>query len=130
MDPHVQAAFAAMEAQLLHQQAASAQQAQQHQLQQMQFQQQMAELQQAAAAAAQAAAAPAAPHGPSMRIAAPAHYTGSAPPLDDWLAAMRQQFEWYGYAHDLQRVRAAAAHLKGAALDWWEHPGAGGAPVT
>src|SRR6185295_10100537 len=43
--------------------------------------------------------------------------------LDDWLARMRQQFEWYGIGSgdDAARIRFAAGYLSGAALDWWEH---------
>jgi Retrotransposon gag protein len=84
----------------------------------------------ASSAAAAAAAAPAPARGPSLRIAPPAHYNGSTPPLDDWLASMRQQFAFYQLAADAVQVRFAAAHLKGPALDWWEHPGAAGEPTT
>jgi hypothetical protein len=85
---------------------------------------------QAAAAVASAAAAAPATRGPSLRIAPPAHYNGSTPPLDDWLASMRQQFAWYQMTSDAEQVRTAAAHLKGPALDWWEHPSAAGPPTT
>lgn len=70
------------------------------------------------------------PHGPSLRIAPPALYNGAAPPLDDWLSAMEQQFDYYRIAADGDRIRTAAAHLKGPALDWWRHPGAAGPPTT
>jgi Retrotransposon gag protein/Zinc knuckle len=82
-----------------------------------------------ASAAAVAAVVPPA-RGPSLRIAPPAHYNGSTPPLDDWLASIRQQFAFYQLASNAERVRFAAAHLKGPALDWWEHPGAGSVPST
>jgi hypothetical protein len=84
----------------------------------------------AASSAAAAAAAPVPARGLSLRIAPPAHYNGSTPPLDDWLASIRQQFAFYQLALDADQVRFAAAHLKGPALDWWEHPGAAGEPAT
>ena len=77
-----------------------------------------------------AASAPPTARGPALRIAPPAHYDGSTPPLDDWLASMRQQFAWYQMTSDAEQVRAAAAHLKGPALDWWEHPAAAAGPPT
>jgi hypothetical protein len=108
---------------------------QQMQIMQAQHAQQIQQLQGAAAAAAVAVAhAPAAAAAPpahgGMRIAPPAHYDGDKPALDDWLAAMRQQFAWYGINTDAGRVGTGAAHLAGPAFEWWEHPLGGAAPVT
>jgi hypothetical protein len=70
----------------------------------------------AAAALAQAAAA----RAPSRtKIPAASNYAGSAHTLDNWLREMQQQFEWYGYNTDAERVAMAAAQLRGSALDWW-----------
>ncbi len=70
----------------------------------------------AAAALAQAAAA----RAPSRtKIPAASNYAGSAHTLDNWLREMQQQFEWYGYNSDAERVAMAAAQLRGSALDWW-----------
>lgn len=112
---------------------AQALQQMQQQMQSLQAQhaQQIQQLQAAAAAAAHAPAAVATPpaHG-GMRIAPPAHYDGDKPALDDWLAAMRQQFAWYGISTDAGRVGTGAAHLAGPAFEWWEHPLGGTAPAT
>lgn len=70
----------------------------------------------AAAALAQAAAARAPPRS---KIPAASNYTGSAHTLDNWLREMEQQFDWYGYNSNAERVAMAAAQLRGAALDWW-----------
>jgi hypothetical protein len=71
----------------------------------------------AAAAVAQVAAAPRAPS--RTKIPAASNYAGSALALDNWLREMQQQFEWYGYNGDAERVAMAAAQLRGSALDWW-----------
>ena len=56
---------------------------------------------------------------PSIRIAAPPTYDGSTPSLEEWVAKMRQQFDFYHFDHDRQRVHAGAASITGPALDWW-----------
>jgi hypothetical protein len=79
-------------------------------------------LQQASAAAASAGPAAAAAHSSALRrtkIPPASNYAGSAHALDNWLREMLQQFEWYGYNGDAERVAMAAAQLRGAALDWW-----------
>jgi hypothetical protein len=77
--------------------------------------------QQAAAAPAVAAAAAAHPAAAPRRTKIPpaSNYAGSTHTLDNWLREMQQQFEWYGYNSDAERVAMAAAQLRGAALDWW-----------
>ena len=89
--------------------------------QQMLLQQQQIALhqQQLAAAAAIPAAAAAAPRPPSIRLSSPAQYDGVASTLEDWVAAMMQQFLFYGVAADADRIRTAVAFLKGPALAWW-----------
>lgn len=54
------------------------------------------------------------------RIPAPAAYEGAAAALDDWVAELEQQFDWYRTA-DAEKVQFATAFLKGAARDWWKH---------
>jgi len=73
----------------------------------------------AVAAAAAAAAQPAAAALRRTKIPPASNYAGSAHALDNWLREMQQQFEWYGYSSDAERVAMAAAQLRGAALDWW-----------
>ena len=78
----------------------------------------------AAALAAQAAAAALAQaavvRAPSRtKTPAASNYMGSAHTLDNWLREMEQQFDWYGYNSDAERVAMAAAQLRGTALDWW-----------
>lgn len=69
----------------------------------------------------QAAAQAQAPRPYTVRIAAPPFYTGATTlPLDEWFAALRQQFAYYAIAGDGPQVRLAAAHLKDAALDWYQ----------
>jgi len=68
----------------------------------------------AAAAAAQSAAVPR-----RTKIPPASNYAGSAHTLDNWLREMQQQFEWYNYNSNAERVAMAAAQLRGAALDWW-----------
>jgi Retrotransposon gag protein len=46
-------------------------------------------------------------------------YGGSAS-LDPWLATVRKYAEYYGVADGEPRVAYAAAHLKEAALQWWQ----------
>jgi hypothetical protein len=82
------------------------------------------------AAAAAAAAARALPMGATMRLPPAALYDGHTPPLEEWLSAMSQQYAWYGWISDADRIRAGAAHLAGAALEWWQHPPAGVHPAT
>lgn len=67
---------------------------------------------------------------PSLRIAPPAHYNGTTPHLDEWTAAIRQQFAFYVISADADQIRFAAAHLKGPALDWYEQACLVSAPPT
>jgi hypothetical protein len=115
MDPAVSAAFLQM----------------QQQMQQMQQQhaQQILQLQNAAAVAQAAAAAPAARAHGGMRLLPAAHYDGNKPPLDDWFASMRKQFDWYAINTDAGRIGIGAAHLDGPAFEWWDHP-TGALPAT
>jgi len=75
------------------------------------------------AAAAAAARAPAAAAASDVRratkIAAPSNFSGSALSLDSWLRELQQQFDWYRYNDDADRVALAGAHLRSSALDWW-----------
>lgn len=80
--------------------------------------------QQASAAPAASAAAAAAQSAASSaqrrtKIPPASNYAGSAHTLDNWLREMQQQFDWYCYNSDAERVAMAAAQLRGAALDWW-----------
>ena len=76
------------------------------------------QLQQAQGALLQAPA-PVPHRGPGMRIPSPPIYDGSTPLLEEWLAKMRQQFDYYKYTTDADCVHAAAASIAGPALDWW-----------
>lgn len=82
--------------------------------------QQMSQLAAQIVAAAPPAAAPAAAAGPprGQRLAAPTPFEGSSSTLDDWMAAMQRQFEFYNMP-DGERVRFASAHLHKSAWDWW-----------
>lgn len=73
--------------------------------------------QQASAAPAASATAAASPR--RTKIPPASNYAGSAHTLDNWLREMQQQFEWYNYNSNAERVAMAAAQLRGAALDWW-----------
>lgn len=110
---------------------------QQHSAQQQQIlaalQQQMQQQMQLQAAAA-AAASPAAsqqmhsPAPPRAKIPTAPSFSGNSPlALDEWLRAMRQQFGWYRYTADADKVAMAVAHLRGPALDWWDNQQAGAA---
>lgn len=55
-----------------------------------------------------------------IRIPAPPAYDGTSPPLDEWLAKMQQQFDYYNHESDSLRVHAGAASIAGPALDWWQ----------
>jgi hypothetical protein len=66
-----------------------------------------------------AGAAAARPSGP--RLPPPKEYDGKAAALEDWLADLQQQFDWYGTADEADRLRLAAACLRGAAREWWAH---------
>jgi hypothetical protein len=82
------------------------------------------QVQNAATAAASAAAAPAsAAHASDVRrgtkIAPPSSFKGSPAYLDGWMSELQQQFAWYRYANDADKVALALAHLRDAALDWW-----------
>ena len=62
-----------------------------------------------------------APKPYTVRIAAPPFYSGSATmQLDDGLAILRSQFAYYSLTEDERQVGLAAAHLKDAALDWYQ----------
>ena len=93
-----------------------------------------AQMQHAGAAIAQLQAAqvhaPPAARAPTLRIAPPPHYNGTSPQLDEWTAALRQQFAFYGWATDAEQIRFAAAHLMGPALDWYEHECSINPPAT
>lgn len=103
------AAMLAMQAQIAH-------------LQQVVQSQHDAAIAAAAAAGANAAAASASrPSAVGPRLAAPAPYEGKAAALDDWLADLTQQFDWYTMTDPALRVRFASAYLRGAARDWWTH---------
>lgn len=84
----------------------------------------------AEAAAAAAAAAHAQPMGARMHLPPAALYDGNKPSLDEWLPAMRQQYSWYGWINDADRIRAGSAHLAGPALEWWQHLAAAAVPTT
>jgi hypothetical protein len=56
---------------------------------------------------------------PQAKLHENARYGGSAA-LDPWLATMRQYAEYYELPDGEQRVAYAAAHLKDAALQWWQ----------
>ena len=75
----------------------------------------------AAGAAAAGAAAAANRRPPIVRIAPPASYQGAGDTIDQWLSALGKQFEYYQMADPAEQLRMAAAHLDGAALDWYQH---------
>src|SRR5680860_1549368 len=87
--------------------------------------QQLSQQQQQAAAAAAAAPRPRAP-----RLPPPAAFEGAASKLDDWVADMLQQFEFYGTALDADRLRFAAGFLKGSAREWWTALASAARPAT
>lgn len=66
----------------------------------------------------------------AMRLAPPPTYDGQTPPLDDWLSAMQQQFDYYRVSDQASKIHYAVAQLKGPSLDWWQHPGGAGSPTT
>jgi hypothetical protein len=68
-----------------------------------------------------AAASPSlyAPRSERPRLPPPATYDGKSSTLDDWVVEVNQQFDWYGTANEVERLRVATAFLKGAARDWW-----------
>ena len=113
------------------------QQLQQQQQQIAQHQQHMQQLLALQAQAQQqhaapvAAAAHAAPRSAAPRLPPPGCFDGTASRLDDWVADLRQQFEWYHTAADDDRIRFACGFLRGAARDWWTHLADGAAqPAT
>lgn len=55
---------------------------------------------------------------PQGKLHSDAGYNGNAA-LDQWLNRMVQLTQFYGLSTDAQRVHYAAAHLSGAALQWW-----------
>jgi hypothetical protein len=125
MDPALLAgAYAQLQNQMQQQQAAQAQQQAAHaqQMQQMQAAQQQLQQQLAAQQQQQQQVQPAPqlPRGPHMRIAAPPSYDGRIGALDLWLSSMLQQFDYYAYHDDADRIRNAVVLLTGAARDWWQ----------
>ena len=67
---------------------------------------------------------------PSNRIPAPPSYTGISNKLDEWVADIQQQFEWYNITADVDQLRFAYGFLKGSARDWWTNTPAASRPVT
>jgi hypothetical protein len=65
------------------------------------------------------AAAPVARRHTIAKVAPPSNYAGSPATLDGWLHELQQQFSWYQFASEVDRVALASAHLRAAALDWW-----------
>ena len=108
------AQFAQVMAQAAAESKAQIQAMQQHHAHQMQ------QLAAQVAAAAAPAAAPALAAGPprGQRLAAPSPFEGSSSTLDDWMASMQRQFEFYNMPEG-ERVRFASAHLHKSAWDWW-----------
>jgi hypothetical protein len=100
-------------------QAAAQQQQQLLQMQQNHAQQLQQFAQQIAAAAPNHAAQP---RG-LQRLPPPASFEGRATAIDDWVADLTQQMEWYATPAG-ERVRFAAAFLRGAARDWYGTLGA------
>jgi hypothetical protein len=78
----------------------------------------------------QVAAAASAQRGQQPRFAAPTTFDGRSGTFDEWKADMLRQFEWYNTPGDADRIRVAAAHLKGAAGDWWTSLAAASRPST
>ena len=93
------------------------------QQQQLQLQQLQAQLHAQASPGASSASSPPAlaPRTERPKLPAPPAYEGRAAALDDWEAELNQQFEWYGTIAEGERLRFAAAYLKGTARDWWTH---------
>ena len=139
MDPQVAAAFAAMQEQMQLQMQAQQdahardiQQMQQQMHQQQQHAQQavLAAQQAALQVALQAAQQPQPQRAPAMRVAPVGPFTGSIGTLDGWVSLMQQQFDFYAYAADVDRIRAAAVTLRDAALDWWQQLDPAAMPAT
>jgi Retrotransposon gag protein len=85
------------------------------------------------AAVVQAGAAPA-PGGPLERphrskLHENARYGGSVA-LDPWLATMQQYADFYGLVAEDTRISYAVAHLKDAALQWWQSLATATRPTT
>lgn len=72
----------------------------------------------------------AAQRGQQPRFAAPTTFDGRSGTFDEWKADMLRQFEWYNTPGDVDRIRVAVAHLKGAAGDWWTSLAAASRPST
>ena len=86
-----------------------------------------------AAALALAVAAGAAPmRAPLVKLATLAHYEGSSTAIEAWLISLRQQCNYYRLPTEAEVLHFAVAHLKGAALEWWNHSSLsrGGAPSS
>ena len=58
-------------------------------------------------------------HSSMPKLPPPPSFSGTAAELDSWLADLQQQFDWYGMQSEADRLRFAAAFLRGAARDWW-----------
>lgn len=59
------------------------------------------------------------PHSSMPKLPPPPSFSGTSSGLDSWLADLQQQFDWYGMQSEADRLRFAAAFLRGAARDWW-----------
>lgn len=66
-----------------------------------------------------AAAAPAGPRPVTERLAVVPDYDGVKGGLEEWFKLMERQFAFYGTVVEAERLRSAAGHLVGPALDWW-----------
>ena len=100
----------------------------QMQMMQQQLQQVQSQLQQSQASASSAAALVRAQS--AARIPPPPAYAGMSTKLDEWVADIQQQFEWYNLAADDTQLRFAYGFLKGSARDWWTNTPAASRPTT
>jgi hypothetical protein len=73
----------------------------------------------AAAASASSSAVVAQQQRTRMKLNPATIYSGHANALDKWERQMQQQFDFYQYTSDADRVAFACAHLGDVPLEWW-----------
>ena len=66
-------------------------------------------------------------HSRLIRLDPLAPFDGSSTGIEVWLTSLRQQCTYYGTNTEAGVLHFAAAHLQGAALEWWNHSSASGA---
>ena len=66
-------------------------------------------------------------HSRLIRLDPLAPFDGSSTGIKVWLTSLRQQCTYYRTNTEAGVLHFAAAHLQGAALEWWNHSSASGA---